>query len=39
MEGLIEGCAAFFDEEIEYTQTKCCHKESDYCEFEINFVG
>lgn len=37
MEGLIEGTAEHYKTTIKYTQTKCMHKNDDYCLFELTF--
>ncbi len=36
-EGFLDGGAAFFDEVIEYKQTKCLLRGDDTCRFEIEF--
>ncbi|MCA9186307.1 MAG: heme NO-binding domain-containing protein [Pirellulaceae bacterium] len=38
-EGLIEGAAAYFGEQLRYKQSQCYHQGDDHCRIEICFMG
>jgi hypothetical protein len=37
MEGLLDGVALYFQEEIQHEQRRCMHTGSDHCEFALKF--